>query len=830
MTTFRDCLTSAVAQGAISKEAAADLDARFQEIWAQKRLELGDGAAGAAAKDALEKELRFEGIERARQVKLQAAVQDSVKAYITGFRGVDGRPDIFDASLNVFESFGSGVNSIRSRTEAIVGLAHAELTDVLKSFRRTKVAGRRMNRPGADDVARERHGEGTGDAGAKLMADAVGNVFEALRQRFNAAGGAIAKLEDWALPHAHDAAAILQVGRQGWKDQIAPRLDMGRMRDPLNGEALSPARLDQVLDRAYDNIVSNGWAHREPSGQRFGQGALANQRQEHRFLVFKSADDWLAYDKQFGAGDPIVSIFDHINGMARDIAAMETLGPNPGATVEWLKQVNAREISRHQTGAPSLYREGNKAQEVAGGSPQYVMKRIDAVYQYQRGRETVSQGVAAGFGTVRNVLTSALLGTASLTAAVTDPFIDALARQVAGLPVWNAFTAITKTFAEAPRDQAVRAGVLLDDFLHITRDEARYATFSTGAAEWSKWLADRTLTWSGLGAMTQARKHVFALEWMGTVADNIGTRFDALPERLRGKLEGYGINASDWQVMQSVAPHVPGEGSAGLLRPVDIAAKDRVTAEKFLGLIMGETERAVPSGTVRSRSLVLGGQQRGSIPGEVLESLLQFKSFGLSFTANQLSAIQGELARGKWNGAAYAGSLALTIGGGMAIQLGNIVNGRDPQPVNDPKFILAAMQRGGGFGLFGDFMFSDQTRFGSSFLQAAAGPTLGFAADIGKLTLGNVQELTTGKDKTNAGREAVNIVRRYTPVASSLWMTRAAWNRVLMDQAQYLADPDAHQAFRDAERRFEREQGGSFFWKPGEIAPERGPVLDRVLK
>jgi hypothetical protein len=832
MTQFRDCLMSAVEQGAISREAAADLDARYQEIWSQKRLELGDGAAGAAAKEALEAELRYTQIETRRRVNLTSAAQDTIKGYIFGHRDVRGNPDIFDATLNLFENFGGGVQSIRQRTEAIVGLAHAELTNVLNTFRRTAITGRRMNRPGADDIARELHGQGSGSAEAKVMADTIGNVFEALRQRFNAAGGNIAKLEGWGLPHAHDAQAVMAAGREGWKNQIRPALDPARMRDPLNGQPLSAARLEQVLDAAYDNITSNGWAHREPTLQRFQQGALANQRQEHRFLVFKDADAWLSYDKTFGHGDPIVSVFNHINGMARDIAAMEALGPNPSAMVEWLKQINAREISRHQAGNPSFYTPGNRVQEAAGGSPEYLMKRIDAVFNYQRGRETVSQGVAAGFGTARNTLTSALLGTASLTAVVTDPFIDSLARKVAGLPIWGAFSAITKTFSQGTRQEAVRAGVILDDFLHIMRDEGRFTTFSTGAAEWSKWLADRTLTWSGLSPITQARKHVFALEWMGYVADNIGTRFDALPDRLRAKLEGYGIGPSDWQIMQVVPLHEAAPGAAGMLRPVDIAAKDRIVAEKLLGLIMGETERAVPSGTIRSRSLILGQQARGSIPGEVLESLLQFKSFGLSFTANQLSAIQGELARGKWTGAAYAGSLtlALTIGGGMAIQLGNIINGRDPQPVNDPKFVLAAMQRGGGFGLFGDFMFSDQTRFGSSFLQAAAGPTLGFAADFGKLTLGNAQELWTGKENTRAGREAVNFVRRYTPVASSLWPTRAAWNRVLMDQAQYLADPDAHQAFREAERRFERDQGGSFFWNPGQVAPARAPTLDRVLR
>jgi hypothetical protein len=831
MTTFRDCLISAVQQGAISKEAAADLDARFQERWSQRRLELGDGAAAAAAKEALEAELRFEAIERARQAKLTAAVQDQVKAYITGFRGADGRPDVFGATLNLLESFGSGAVSLRGRTESIISLAHGELTDVQQTFRRTALTGRRMNRPMADDLARELHGQGTGSREAKVMADAVSNVFEALRQRYNAAGGAIAKLDGWGLPHAHDAAAVAKAGPDAWKEAVRPRLDLAKMRDPLTGGPLSAGRLDQVLDAAYANIVSDGWANRTPSMQRYGQGALANQRQEHRFLVFKSADDWLDYDRQFGHGDPIVSVFNHINGMARDIATMEALGPNPHAMIDWLKQVNASELGKHKAGKPSLYAEGNAAQEWAGGEEKYLMNRIDQVFGYLRGRETVASGVAAGFGGLRNALTSALLGGAAIPAMATDPFINAVANRVAGLPIWPALTAITKIFSAGTREEALRAGIILDDFLHIMRDEARFTTISTGAHEWSRWLADRTLTWSGLSPITQARRHVHALEWMGYVADNIDTPFTQVPERLKAKLDGYGVTASDWQLMQKAERYEPARGSATLLRPVDIARVDRAAAEKLLGLIYGETERAVPSGTARSRSLILQGNQRGTVSGEVIESMLQFKSFGLSFTTLQWQALQSELAGGKARGAAYAASLVLglTAGGALAIQLNNIAQGKDPQPVNDPKFILSALQRGGGFGIFGDFMFADVNRFGASFINTLAGPSLGFASDVGKFVIGNAQELALGKD-TKAGREATNLARRYTPIASTLWQTRAAYNRVLLDQVQYLADPDAHKAFADAERRFEREQGGSYFWRPGMTTPDRPPTLDRLTK
>lgn len=794
-------------------------------------MRMGDEAASAAAKAGLEAELRFAAAETRRQALLTASAQDRLKTYLQGYRNVRGEPDVFDATLNLLESFGNGTVSIRGRFEAITALAHGELADVLQAFRRTAVLGRRMNRPLADDVAREIHGQGSGSAEAKAMADAVSSVFEALRNRYNAAGGNIAKLDNY-LPHAHEAEAVHRAGFDAWFEFIRPRLAPEKMIDPLTGErGLSGSRFEQLLRGAYENITTGGWVHREPSKVAFGRGALANQRQEHRFLVFKDADSWLEYDRQFGKGDPVVSVFQHIKGMAKDIATLETLGPNPGAMVEWLKQVNAREFARFRSGQPSLYREGNAAQEFAGGSAEYLMNRIQAVFDYQRGRAVVSNGVVNVMGSVRNVITSAALGGGAVTAAATDPFIDGIARQVSGLPIWPAFTAIFKTFSSQTREQAVRSGLLMEDFLHIVRDEGRFVSISTTASEWTRWLADRSLTWTGLTPITEARRHVLGLEWQGALADHARLSWDLLPERLRSTMERYGLNSGDWEIIRFIPQFSPGQGSAGLIRPIDIAKYDRPTAEKVLGMIYGQMERHIPSGTSRSKSIVTGNQPRGSVPGELLESMLQFKSFGLSFTTLQIEALQQEMARGKWNGAAYAGSLALalTIGGGLALQLSNITQGKDPQPVNDPKFVLAAMQRGGGFGLFGDFMFSDVNRLGGGFGQAIMGPTIGAFSDLGKLTIGNVQELAQGKD-TKAAREGINFAGRYTPILSSAWPVRAAYRRVFLDQLQHLADPDAHRAFTEQQARFQREAGGTFFWPPGQMAPDRPPSLDRVLK
>jgi hypothetical protein len=74
------------------------------------------------------------------------------------------------------------------------------------------------------------------------------------------------------------------------------------------------------------------------------------------------------------------------------------------------------------------------------------------------------------------------------------------------------------------------------------------------------------------------------------------------------------------------------------------------------------------------------------------------------------------------------------------------------------------------------------------------------------------------------GREVVNTVGRYTPVVSSLWYTRAAYRNILLDQLQYLTDPEAHKNFRERGQRLRNETRQGMWWKPCEVVPDRLPA------
>lgn len=856
---FKECLISAVEQGAINRAEAQELSDAFDAKFAQLKLSMPEGSAKATAKAELEKELRFQALEQKRRIRLAAQNRTSLKTHLQGYRTINGDPDVFEAVLSKLEHYGTGMTtSVAGSTKAIVALAHGELIDVIGTFRRTRLLGRRLNRPKADALAREILGSAGNDPAVKAMADAVNSVFEKLRTRFNAAGGAIGKLENY-LPQAHDATALLRAGREKWKEAITPLLDRGKMRDPLTGGPLTDARLDQVLDYTWSNIATDGAFGRKPKAQRAGIGSLASQRADHRFLLFKDADSWLKYARDFGEPDPIRAIFQHINGMASDIAAMEQLGPNPTATIEWLKQIVQNEAAKAVAGQPSLFNVRSRSLQGVADAINYTSNRIDSVWQNLRGRNVVGRKLAVGVSNLRNMLTSAQLGAAALGSAVGDPFFDAMARRLSGLPIRGAFTAITKTWSTGTRMQAVRAGMIMDDFLHIMQDQARFAGM-IGGSEWSKWLADRTMKLSALEPMTQARKHVFALEFMGALADQAERPLDQVDPMLRRWMEGYGIDATDWDVIRSTPIARPHSSSAGYLQPSDIAGlvdgpalpnvqkllgitdpdaevaremtRAGVTriAEKVIEMIQGQTERAVPSGTVRSRSFVTGAAPRGTLAGELLESFLQYKSFGLSLTTLQLQAIQSELNVSAARGAGYASALLITatLAGAMTIQLRALSQGKDPANMEDPRFWVQAAATGGGFGIFGDFLFADTSRFGHSFAVSLAGPVIGFASDVAAITTGNLYAGLFGK-KVDAGADLTRFAGRYTPIASSLWYARAAYKRVVLDQLQYLLDPSAHRRFRDQERRAAKDAGQGFWWRPGDPTPSRAPDLSTAF-
>lgn len=827
---FRDCLATAVDGGELSQADAERLARDFDRLRGKFSVN-SEATADAEAKRALAELLKAESDHQRRKAKLAISSIRRIDADIRSYKNASGKADIAAGALDLLEHFGTATySSVEGRRKSIIGMAHARMEAALYNFRPGALGGdlTRHNKAQLDNVVREAFGEASGDEAAKQFAKIWEDTHEWLRQRFNAAGGAIGKLEKWGLPQHHDARALRKRGLEAWKADIRPLLDPARMRHPLTGEAVDPAELDGILSELWETIATDGWSKRQPLRQSLGRGALANQRAEHRFLIFKDADAWMQYQELYGGGgDAFGAMMGHINMMAKDIAAMEVLGPNPNGTIEWLKQAVVKESRNLAAGKPSRM-SGNP--ETAIDRAETAAKKLDAVWGSIRGTlETPVNGrFAATVSAMRSLITSIVLGSAML-ASVTDLGTSVVARKFAGIGGRGVFSDVAKAVMPATRREAVSAGLLLDSAMHVFHAQARYIGTIDGPG-WTSFIANRVLTLSGLTPWTQAGRHAFGLAFMRTAAEQAGKSFDRLPDAFRNVMQRYGISAREWDQMRNIPMHDLGQGTM-ILRPQEIDERIHPKlAEKYLEMIQAETEYAVPNGSNRSKVMLLDENRPGTFVGEILRSFAQFKSFGTVFLVLHGRRIHDMIAGGEtMKGAAYAGSLLIstTLLGGMALQMKQVAQGRDPQDMSDPAFWGAALLQGGGLGIYGDFLFSNVNRYGSGFATTLGGPLVGRASDLWNLTAGNAIQLASGEE-THFGREANKFMRSNIP-GSSIWYTRLAWERIVMDQLQFLMDPEANKAFKQRQRFFQREFGQDFWWAPGETTPRRGPDLSTAI-
>ena len=795
--------------------------------------------ADRQARESVRRNLQAEAGERRRRALLADAAAARILEDMKNFRNHKGERDLGRALIYYLEHFGTAkFESVEARRKAIIAMAHSEMDEALFAFRESALTGRRQNVERLDNVVHELNGEATGDEAAKRIARAFSRVAERLRQRFNAAGGAIAHLDGWIAPQIHNPRALIRAGktlgeaRQNWKDFVRPRLDRERMRSALTGERLSDQELEEALDYIFDQITTEGWANREPQRRTKGRGALASQHADHRFLHFKNAAGWLEYQREFGEGDPFKSMMHYINTMARDIAAMERLGPNPDATFEWMKQLVMREamttMGRHQ-------RYWTKRR----------IARADAMWAHMRGTNNIPVDtlLADTVDTGRNLAASIYLGAASLS-SITDTVSGTAARQYSGV-TRNVLSGYVSQLSRMSRQEAVRSGLMLESALNVMGREARRAGIQGGRA-WSRMLADRTLILSGLEPLTQMGRHSFGMAFFAEVADHAARQFNDLPAAFRETFERYGVSADDWDVIRLADQHIPTPESAGFVRArdvMDMAQNDalvgqvmaargltdldtarnviREVAEKYNGMVLMETEYAVPTSSVRASATLKGNTQAGTFWGSVARSFSTFKSFPTLVVLLHGGRVFHDLTGGRAGRAAvYGGGIALAgmIVGAAVLQAKDFVKGREPRDMDSKEFWTAAMLQGGGLGIWGDFLFADVNRFGGGVGETMMGPVFGMGTDLWKRTRRNIDRLAAG-DETKFTADLLDFGLNHMPVVGSLFYTRLAWERIIKDQAQHLFDPDAEKAWRRQRRRLERDYGQGYWWQPGELSP-----------
>lgn len=810
------CIPDLIEQGRIPKDRAEQAQRLYDELVQQYEGRYGRAAAESMATTQALKAMQGDALHRKRQLlltqKAQATIMDNARRRYDGGKLGDG-PVSADAMVaHLARDERAPYANVEYRWHNVKQTALAMMHDLLAKHRATML-GKVRNKADLDNLVRELFGTKTGDLNAAELADSWRKASEYLRQRFNAAGGRIGKLEGWGLPQSHDGIKVGQVAPEAWIDEVFGRLDRDRMIDAETGLPFSDGKLRLVLREVYDTIVSDGWSNRTP-GQ-MGNAATANRHAAHRFLHFRSADDWLAYNERFGSSDPFEAMLMHIDVMSRDIAMTEILGPNPAATIQWMKDSIAKDAML----------KGSLAQRMGLASGEHA---IDQLFRELTGEANrpVNRNLALFGSTLRNWQTSTKLGSAVIS-AFSDAATAAITRKFNGLPALDTMADIIKQMNPADPESAAfarRAGIISDEWIgrigyhgrvHMDENfggrigEVGGLTRRLEAAnEVTRRLADFTLRASGLNAWTAASRQAMGMEFMAAIVQFAGRDFDQLDPPFRRFLTRYGLNRQDWDSIRN-SPRTEWKG-AEWITPDSIA--DQRVRDRLMEGVLTEVDFAVPTGGLRQRALV-NQLPRGTFVGEVVRTGFQFKMFPITIMAMQAQramSLPGVARKAGYGAAFLAGT---SIMGALSVQLAEIVKGRDPLPVGSWGFVGKAMLKGGGLGIYGDLISQSTGEYGQ---------------DIGDITVGPA--VATGQNLIDLirKRDVARFLKRETP-GSSIWYVRAAYERLFVDTVGEMTDPEYGDRYADMIRRAEKE-GTQYWLPPGETAGEaRAPDLGNML-
>lgn len=782
------CIPDLIEQGKIAGPRTAELQKRYDELLQQYQLEglslpVAEAKATKNTLDLLERDVIHKKYAALLQLKKQTAWLDEMR-----LNGVDGALDPQYARRKL--------EGIDKATDVIRNRFFSTLDNIVVNHR-NNVAGQVRNKDGLTNMGRELFGENTGDAQAKQFAQAVKDVMEVARQRYNAAGGNIGKLDEYGLPQRHDSARVRAVSFEEWAQH--PSIQNVRVRDLENGDFAKGLRRETILRDIYESIRTDG-ANKAKPGQMFA-GSMANKRSDPRSLHFDNFDDWMAYQDRFGASDNIYQIFSsHLSAMARDIALMEGLGPNPSASIRFQKDWIEKSI-------------GQKGTEKQRKKKKNLVDAIQNTYDELTGanKSAGDERIALAFSTIRSFQVASKLGGATLS-AVTDFSTVIKTAHYNNLPVMKTMGRYVKLWTPGGKEDmklATRLGLITDDWIGLSSSASRF-TGEEFQGEIGRRVADGVIRSSGLARHTRHGQWAFGMEFISHLTQMKDRSFSNLDPALQRQMQRYDIGESDWNAYRNTSAIM--ERGADWIMPLDVKGK---SGERIMQMILNETDHAVIVPDIRTRTQMNSLFKPGTWLGEIGKSTLLFKSFPWAiYNIHGRRMLEQE---GAFNKTKYGVSLGLMMvaGGALSAQLKLLASGKDPQPMDDEKFLAKAVVQSGGLGLAGDLLYNSENSFGGGMAMTLLGPVAQSTNNIANATVGNLgRQAGVFEGDANYTRDIAKTIEREIP-GRNLWYTRAAYDRLFADRIKELTDPNAAQSFRRMERRAEKE-GTEYYARPGQ--------------
>ncbi|MFA9691560.1 hypothetical protein ACERJJ_04595 [Klebsiella pneumoniae] len=762
-------------------------------------------------------ELTNEAALKKRRVALTIAARQRLDAFIKTYHGKDGKLEALNRTIAFHADGKSNFLSVESRGKATRDYALSQIQEAFEAVD-PRFFHLFEDEASVRDLVYEMRGQDTGNVRAKKGAKAWAGVTELLRQRFNDAGGDIGYLENWGIPQHHSMEKVGRVPQDKWVSDVIGKLDRKYyIKD--DGQLMSDAELKTFLGEAYNTIATGGLNKLSDTGMRIS-GARSNRGNASRQIHFKDADSYLEYQREYGDRSLWEVMVGHLEGISKDIALVETYGPNPDHVFRSiLDEVTAEQATANPERTGRIKRLANSTENL---------------YNFIAGKTQpiANPHIARWSDNIRNWMVASRLGSA-LLASFSDLGTMYMSAKVANIPMNRLFMNQLEAMNPANRTElarARRAGLAMESLLGSVN---RWAMDNMGPSV-SRWAATAVMRASGLTAWTDAHKRAYGVTMMGSLGEVVSRAPDlrSLDDSDFRILKSKGITEQDFSVWKLAQQEDWGNGNTTMLTPESImripdaavmhlGLPERVRFEamrRLLAAVSEEVDMAVITPGAREQLLTGGGLQRGTWKGELTRSVFLFKSFPISVVLRHWTRAMGMPSAG--GRAAYIAAFlaSTTMLGALSQQLNDLASGRNPREMTGKdagKFWLGALLKGGGLGLYGDFLLSDHTRYGGGALASMLGPVAGLVDDVVKLAQGIPLNAVEGKPEQTGG-DLVKLGKGLIPGAN-LWYAKAALDHMIFNQLQEYFSPGY---LRKMEQRSKKEFNQTYWWRPQDITPE----------
>jgi len=643
----------------------------------------------------------------------------------------------------------------------------------------------------------------------------------------NDAGANISLYEGYIVRNSHDADKIASAKYETWSKDILERLDIDRTFEGRD--------IDETLKGIFENL-SNGTHYKVPdkiTGFKGGTSNIGRRLSEERFFHWKSADDWFEYNQKYGYGNISQAIFKQMEITARNVVMMRKLGPNPKDTLnKVVEYIKARKDTDAKTQkeldkAIGKYGKLNHQFDEISGATQMIHNNYAAKVGY----------LTRGF----NAITQ--LGGAVI-ASLTDIGGIMTHLKYQGFDLFDGVHTSVSALAKGRRADEIPEVLSSNGVFHdsMIGEIANVGFAEDGAPGMMAKMTNLFFKWNGLTWWTESLRSSTILAMSNLFAHRKNLAFDQLNAENQRVLKQYNIDADKWDMARQTAtkaadgkeylmPHkiadLPDQVFADYLTKQGVTPTERTIKElkrdiqlEWRTFFSDNARTAVLEPDALTRSMMQRGYQKGSYEREFLDYVGQYKSFPIAFMQKVIgreiygrgSNTVAEAMKNK-NGELWGLAnvfLISTMFGYASMNMKDILTGKNPRNPEDAfgyyKLVLAAMARGGGAGLYGDFLFGEmKSRYGAGPLESLLGPTYGKLSSVADL-------FARVKNGDDVAASAFKFMISNTP-GNNIWWAKMPIDYGITYRFMEMSNPGA---LRRMETRIKKEQDQTFIFPPSQ--------------